>query len=78
MYEWSPIDFGFTCIRQSGKMEEVVWAKDNFRVRYLGNGYWLCTKKIKKATKTEIVVNFCKEIRPEDVEFAAWLLEKRL
>jgi hypothetical protein len=78
LFEWSPLDFGFNVIRQSNIMEEVIWAKKQFRLRYLGNNYWLCTKKIKKTNKTEIVTNFCKEVRPEDKEFASWLLEKRL
>ena len=78
LFEWSPIDFGFTVIRQAATMEQVVWAKKQFRLRYLGNNYWLCTKMIKKSNKKEIVTNFCKEIRPEDVEFATWLLERRL
>lgn len=78
LFEWSPQDYGFVCIRQDVIMERVIWAKKQFRLTYLGNNYWLCTKKIKKGNKSEIVVNFCKEVRPEDTEFAQWLLERRL
>jgi len=78
MYLWTPEIFGFKCIRQTGTLEGNIWAYKNFRLRYLGNYYWLCTKKVKKSNSTEIVTNFCKEIRPEDEEFASWLLEKRL
>lgn len=78
LYTWTPVDFGFEVYRLADTLEGTIWKKDNFLVRYLGNGFWLCTKKIQKGNKKEIVTNFCKKIKPEDREFAEWLLEKRL
>ncbi len=78
LYTWTPVNFGFEVHRLADTLEGTIWKKDNFMVWYLGNEYWLCKKKIKKGDQTQIVTNFCKKIKPEDFEFAEWLLEKRL
>lgn len=77
-FEWTPEEFGFNCVRRHDTYEGCIWRKGAFELRYLGNNYWLCRKSRNKGDVQEQVVNFCKEIRPEDIEFAEWLLYKRL
>lgn len=76
--DWTPEMFGWVCIRKMPHLEGTIWAKRNFRLQYVGNMIWLCTKKRKKGNTVEIVVNFSKEIRPEDVVFAEYLIDTRL
>ena len=78
VYEWAPEEFNFNCVRRHETMEGTIWNKGAFELRYLGNYFWLCRKHRNKGDRQETVVNFCKEIRPTDTEFAEWLLDKRL
>ncbi len=77
-YEWTPEDFNFNCVRASTIAEENLWRNGRYELRYLGNGFWLCRKHQTKGTETKVVVNFCKSVLPEDVEFAKMLLKDRL
>ena len=72
--KWHPQDFGFFPV--FGK--ENTWQHGAYELRSFPNGMWLLRRKAKEKTEIKIMVKFYYYIEETDVEFAEWLLHKRL
>jgi len=71
---WHPQDFGFFPVY--GK--ENAWQHGSYELRSFPNGMWLLRRKSKAGTAVKLMVKFYYYIEDTDVEFAQWLLQKRL
>lgn len=72
---WKPEDYQFVCTRRAAILEQNIWWKDNYELRYV-HDTWLCRRKITKGNKTEYLVTFYLRIEDTDTTFADQLFNR--
>lgn len=71
---WSPLDYGFFYSPD----KENVFVHGKYELRSFPNNMWLLRRKIQKDGKEIWSIKFYYMVLQEDIEFATWLLRKRL
>jgi hypothetical protein len=72
--KWHPLDYGFYYSPE----KENMWLHRQYELRSFPNDMWLLRRKMNKDDKQTWSIKFYYMIKQEDVEFADWLLRKRL
>lgn len=71
---WHPNDYGFYYAPD----RENIFLHGQYELRSFPNDMWLLRRRIVKDSKQTWSIKFYYMVKQEDVEFATWLLSKRL